>query len=145
MIREWSLPDSRRSLPLLQQTWLSENKISNILRCLSYFNVNIQWTLKVYLLTPICHCTNIIMWLVGSKPIRSNVACVQTSPLPLEKSGEESLLSRFFLKEGDVCKSNVTMLSTSFSQNRDDRGQRVFFCTNDNLSLIHIWRCRRRG
>ena len=47
---------------------------SNILHCLSYFNVNIT---RFLINQPVYHC-NIITWLVGSKPIKSNVlACVE--------------------------------------------------------------------
>ena len=36
------LPDNHPSLPFLQKTQLSDNEISNILHCLSYFSVNIE-------------------------------------------------------------------------------------------------------
>ena len=40
-IRVWNLQDNLRSLPFLQQTRLTDYKISTILRCLSHFYVHI--------------------------------------------------------------------------------------------------------
>ena len=42
LVRVWNLPDNHQSLPFLQKTQLSDNKMSTILPCLSYFNVHIK-------------------------------------------------------------------------------------------------------
>ena len=41
-VRVRNLLDNHQSLPFLQRTQLSDNKISTILHCLKYFNVNIK-------------------------------------------------------------------------------------------------------
>ena len=50
------------------------------------------------------------------------IACVQTSPLPQKKSGEETLLPIFFRERGDVCtQARIGIIVQSFSTpNGDD-------------------------
>ena len=76
-IRVWNLLDNRQSLPFLRQTCLSDNKISTIVWIDELFSCYLA-SKNVSSQMPTCHC-KIIMWLVGSKPIRSNVTMQTTS------------------------------------------------------------------
>ena len=74
-LRVWNLLDNCWSLPCLQQTRLSDNKISAIVFCVVWAIFMLASNVSSQI--PTCHCK--IMWLVGSKPIRSNVTMPTTS------------------------------------------------------------------
>ena len=72
-IRVWHLPDNCWSLPFLRRLALKFH-----LFCIVW--LILMLTSNVFSLIPVCHCNWYgVMWLVGSKPIRSNVTMTTTS------------------------------------------------------------------